>query len=86
MMELEGREVVVEAWVECEPPPDTQCRVTCRRHQVRVTSAGVGEDALTMGRPLTSAGHATFIVGICIPRLWPLTLCALGSLFPNSDL
>ncbi|XP_059016783.1 plexin-B1 isoform X2 [Mustela lutreola] len=33
VMELEGREVVVEAWVECEPPPDTQCRVTCRRHQ-----------------------------------------------------
>ncbi|XP_044109590.1 plexin-B1 isoform X2 [Neovison vison] len=34
VMELEGREVVVEAWVECEPPPDTQCRVTCRRHQL----------------------------------------------------
>lgn len=86
MMELEGREVVVEAWVECEPPPDTQCRVTCRRHQVRVTSAGVGEDALATGRPLASAGHATFILGVCIPWLWPLILCALGSLYPNSDL
>ncbi|XP_022353448.1 LOW QUALITY PROTEIN: plexin-B1 [Enhydra lutris kenyoni] len=34
VMELEGREVVVEARVECEPPPDTQCRVICRRHQL----------------------------------------------------
>nr|KAF6475694.1 plexin B1 [Rousettus aegyptiacus] len=34
VMELEGREVVVEAQVECEPPPDTRCRVTCQRHQL----------------------------------------------------
>ncbi|XP_032145583.1 plexin-B1 isoform X2 [Sapajus apella] len=33
VMELEGLEVVVEARVECEPPPDTQCRVTCQQHQ-----------------------------------------------------
>ncbi|XP_042092202.1 plexin-B1 isoform X1 [Ovis aries] len=34
VMELEGREVVVEARVECEPPPDTRCHVTCRPHQL----------------------------------------------------
>ncbi|XP_037706109.1 plexin-B1 [Choloepus didactylus] len=34
VMELEGHEVVVEAWVECAPPPDTQCRVTCQQHQL----------------------------------------------------
>ncbi|XP_032723836.1 plexin-B1 isoform X2 [Lontra canadensis] len=34
VMELEGREVVVKARVECDPPPDTQCRVICRRHQL----------------------------------------------------
>uniref|UniRef100_A0A2K6SL59 Plexin-B1 n=1 Tax=Saimiri boliviensis boliviensis TaxID=39432 RepID=A0A2K6SL59_SAIBB len=33
VMELEGLEVVVEARVECEPPPDTQCHVTCQQHQ-----------------------------------------------------
>uniref|UniRef100_U3EZA2 Plexin-B1 n=1 Tax=Callithrix jacchus TaxID=9483 RepID=U3EZA2_CALJA len=33
VMELEGLQVVVEARVECEPPPDTQCRVTCQQHQ-----------------------------------------------------
>uniref|UniRef100_A0A8C9MAD2 Plexin-B1 n=1 Tax=Panthera tigris altaica TaxID=74533 RepID=A0A8C9MAD2_PANTA len=34
VMELEGREVVVEARVECEPPPETQCHVTCRQNQL----------------------------------------------------
>ncbi|XP_035935149.2 plexin-B1 [Halichoerus grypus] len=34
VMELEGREVAVEARVECEPPPDARCHVTCRRHQL----------------------------------------------------
>nr|XP_055238291.1 plexin-B1 isoform X3 [Gorilla gorilla gorilla] len=34
VMELEGLEVVVEARVECEPPPDTQCHVTCQQHQL----------------------------------------------------
>ncbi|KAF3829173.1 hypothetical protein GH733_003437 [Mirounga leonina] len=34
VMELEGREVAVEARVECEPPPDAQCHVTCQRHQL----------------------------------------------------
>ncbi|KAL0599833.1 Plexin-B1 [Plecturocebus cupreus] len=33
VMELEGLEVVVEARVECEPPPDIQCHVTCQQHQ-----------------------------------------------------
>ncbi|GAB5568031.1 plexin-B3 isoform X2 [Prionailurus iriomotensis] len=34
VMELEGREVVVEARVECEPPPETQCHITCRQNQL----------------------------------------------------
>lgn len=34
VMELEGREVVLEAQVACELPPDTQCRVTCQPHQL----------------------------------------------------
>lgn len=34
VMELEGLEVVVEARVECEPPPDSQCHVTCQQHQL----------------------------------------------------
>ncbi|KAM6169751.1 plexin-B1 [Rhynchocyon petersi] len=34
VMELEGREVVVSARVECEPPPDTRCYVTCQPHQL----------------------------------------------------
>lgn len=36
-MELEGRQVVVGALVECEPPPDTWCRVTCQQLQVQTT-------------------------------------------------
>ncbi|XP_008056443.1 plexin-B1 [Carlito syrichta] len=34
VMELEGLEVVVKARVECEPPPDTQCHITCQQHQL----------------------------------------------------
>ncbi|XP_006893002.1 PREDICTED: plexin-B1 [Elephantulus edwardii] len=34
VMELEGREVVVSARVECEPPPDTRCYITCQPHQL----------------------------------------------------
>eukprot|EP00070_Physeter_catodon_P034326 XP_028341220.1 plexin-B1 isoform X11 [Physeter catodon] len=34
VMELEGHEVVVEARVECELPPDTRCHVTCQQHQL----------------------------------------------------
>ncbi|KAM9185721.1 plexin-B1 isoform 2-T2 [Dugong dugon] len=34
VMELEGREVVVAAQVECEPPPDTRCRVICQQYQL----------------------------------------------------
>lgn len=45
VMELEGREVVVQARVECEPPPGTRCHVTCQRHQVQVKTAWVGKDA-----------------------------------------
>ncbi|XP_027625116.1 plexin-B1 [Tupaia chinensis] len=33
VLELEGLEVAVEARVECEPPPDTQCQITCQQHQ-----------------------------------------------------
>ncbi|KAM4863155.1 plexin-B1 [Urocitellus parryii] len=34
VLELEGLEVVVEARVECELPPDTMCHVTCQQHQL----------------------------------------------------
>uniref|UniRef100_A0A8D0PAG9 Plexin-B1 n=1 Tax=Sus scrofa TaxID=9823 RepID=A0A8D0PAG9_PIG len=34
VMELEGREVVVEARIECELPPDTRCHVTCQQHEL----------------------------------------------------
>lgn len=60
-MELEGREVAVEAQVECEPPPDTQCHVTCRQHQVWVASAWVHKGMLAAGWLLTSVGRTTFI-------------------------
>lgn len=53
MMELEGREVVVEARVECEPPPDTRCHVTCRPHQVHPRVLGAGR-RLASGRLLSS--------------------------------
>lgn len=43
VMELEGREVVVEAQVECEQPPDTRCHVTCQQQQVRITGTWVGQ-------------------------------------------
>lgn len=49
MMELEGREVVVAAQVECELPPDTRCHVTCQQHQVQVWGAWVGSGALATG-------------------------------------
>uniref|UniRef100_G1SGF5 Plexin-B1 n=1 Tax=Oryctolagus cuniculus TaxID=9986 RepID=G1SGF5_RABIT len=39
VMELEGFEVVVAARVECEPPPDTWCHVTCQQHQLSYESA-----------------------------------------------
>ncbi|XP_073086650.1 plexin-B1 isoform X2 [Manis javanica] len=34
VMELEDREVVLEAQVECELPPGDQCHVTCQQHQL----------------------------------------------------
>lgn len=43
VMELEGREVVREARVECELPPDAQCRVTCQQLQVQTMGAWVGK-------------------------------------------
>lgn len=42
-MELEGREVVVEARIECELPPDTRCHVTCQQHEVQIKSPGWAE-------------------------------------------
>lgn len=48
MMELEGHEVVVEAQVKCEPPPDTRCHVTCQQHQVQIMSAWVDEGTLAL--------------------------------------
>lgn len=56
MMELEGREVVLEAQVACELPPDTQCRVTCQPHQVQIMSAWVAT-----GWPPPLAGRTTLI-------------------------
>lgn len=53
MMELEGREVVVEARVECEPPPDTRCHITCRPYQVHPRVLGTG-CRLAAGRRLSS--------------------------------
>lgn len=46
VLELEGLEVVVEARVECEPPPDTSCHVTCQQHQVQTTGTWVGSGAM----------------------------------------
>ncbi|XP_006909115.1 plexin-B1 isoform X2 [Pteropus alecto] len=54
VMELEGREVVVEAQVECEPPPDTRCHVTCQRHQLSYEAL---QPELHVGLFLRQAGH-----------------------------
>ncbi|XP_053455377.1 plexin-B1 isoform X2 [Nycticebus coucang] len=54
VMELEGLEVVVEARVECGPPPDTQCHVTCQQHQL---SYGALQPELRVGLFLRRAGH-----------------------------
>ncbi|XP_075403398.1 plexin-B1 [Tenrec ecaudatus] len=34
VMELEGQELVVAGLVECEPPPETRCHITCQRCQL----------------------------------------------------
>ncbi|KAK2509507.1 hypothetical protein MC885_005673 [Smutsia gigantea] len=34
VMELENREVVLQAQVECELPPGDRCRITCQQHQL----------------------------------------------------
>ncbi|XP_055985797.1 plexin-B1 isoform X2 [Sorex fumeus] len=54
VMELEGRQVVVGALVECEPPPDTWCRVTCQQHQLSYETA---QPELQVGIFLRRAGH-----------------------------
>ncbi|XP_004581491.2 plexin-B1 [Ochotona princeps] len=54
VMELEGFEVAVEARVECEPPPDTWCRVTCQQHQFSYEAA---QPELRVGLFLRRAGH-----------------------------
>ncbi|KAL4673760.1 hypothetical protein H8959_017694 [Pygathrix nigripes] len=54
VMELEGLEVVVEARVECEPPPDTQCHVTCQQHQLSYEAL---QPELRVGLFLRRAGH-----------------------------
>ncbi|XP_066207914.1 plexin-B1 isoform X2 [Saccopteryx leptura] len=54
VMELEGREVVVAAQVECEPPPDTRCHVVCQQHQL---SYEVLQPELRVGLFLRRAGR-----------------------------
>ncbi|XP_054991158.1 plexin-B1 isoform X1 [Sorex araneus] len=54
VMELEDRQVVVGALVECEPPPDTWCRVTCQQHQLSYETA---QPELQVGIFLRWAGH-----------------------------
>ncbi|KAM4821370.1 plexin-B1 [Thomomys bottae] len=54
VMELEGREVAVEARVECEPPPHTTCRITCQQHQLHYKAA---QPELQVGLFLRWAGR-----------------------------
>uniref|UniRef100_A0A9L0SCF1 Plexin B1 n=1 Tax=Equus caballus TaxID=9796 RepID=A0A9L0SCF1_HORSE len=54
VMELEGHEVVVEAQVKCEPPPDTRCHVTCQQHQLSYEAL---QPELRVGLFLRRAGH-----------------------------
>ncbi|KAB1264328.1 Plexin-B1 [Camelus dromedarius] len=54
VMELEGREVMVEARVECEPPPDTRCHITCQPHQLSYEAL---QPELRVGLFLRRAGH-----------------------------
>ncbi|EQB77103.1 plexin-B1 [Camelus ferus] len=54
VMELEGREVMVEARVECEPPPDTRCHVTCQPHQLSYEAL---QPELHVGLFLRRSGH-----------------------------
>nr|XP_030722827.1 plexin-B1 isoform X7 [Globicephala melas] len=54
VMELEGHEVVVEARVECELPPDTRCHVTCQQHQLSYEAL---QPELRVGLFLRRAGH-----------------------------
>lgn len=54
VLELEGREVVVGALVQCEPAPDTLCRVTCQQHQLSYETV---QPELQVGIYLRRAGH-----------------------------
>nr|XP_058932952.1 plexin-B1 isoform X1 [Kogia breviceps] len=54
VMELEGHEVVVEARVECELPPDTRCHVTCQQHQLSYEAV---QPELRVGLFLRRAGR-----------------------------
>ncbi|XP_053525163.1 plexin-B1 isoform X4 [Artibeus jamaicensis] len=54
VMELEGREVAVAAQVQCEPPPDTRCRVTCQQLQLSYDTA---QPELHVGLFLRRAGR-----------------------------
>nr|KAF6420994.1 plexin B1 [Molossus molossus] len=54
VMELEGREVVVAAQVECEVPPDTRCHVTCQQHQLSYAAL---QPELRVGLFLRRAGR-----------------------------
>ncbi|XP_004676267.1 PREDICTED: plexin-B1 isoform X2 [Condylura cristata] len=54
VLELEGREVVVDARVECEPPPETWCHVTCQQHQLSYEAL---QPELRVGLFLRRAGH-----------------------------
>ncbi|KAM7063408.1 plexin-B1 isoform 2-T2 [Molossus nigricans] len=54
VMELEGREVVVAAQVECELPPDTRCHVTCQQHQLSYAAL---QPELRVGLFLRRAGR-----------------------------
>ncbi|XP_004704039.1 plexin-B1 [Echinops telfairi] len=54
VMELEGRELVVAALVECEPPPETRCHITCQRRQLSYQAL---QPELHVGLFLRRAGH-----------------------------
>ncbi|XP_068414092.1 plexin-B1 isoform X5 [Eschrichtius robustus] len=54
VMELEGHEVVAEARVECELPPDTRCHVTCQQYQLSYEAL---QPELRVGLFLRRAGH-----------------------------
>ncbi|PNI80857.1 PLXNB1 isoform 5 [Pan troglodytes] len=64
VMELEGLEVVVEARVECEPPPDTQCHVTCQQHQVEPLTGPVDGGTRVTIRGSNLGQHVQDVLGM----------------------